>query len=79
MKQLIGDIAVELGVLKPMQVNRLVEIQKSSSSTHLFGDLAVVFGYLNPSQLEVCLRLQEYRNAQTSFTNLKSPKSGFFS
>ncbi|MBP7935892.1 MAG: hypothetical protein KA354_14700 [Phycisphaerae bacterium] len=61
-RQPIGMIAVSHGLLRPDQIDLVLDRQRSHKD-HLFGEIAVELGFLTRQQTEMLVRIQELRLA----------------
>lgn len=55
----IGMIAVSHGLLKPNQIDDILDRQRGSKAR--FGDIAVELGFLTREQVETLVKIQEFR------------------
>ena len=51
MREKIGEFLVRIGVMKPYQVEDILQAQKNGDK-RLFGEIAIEFGYINDEVLK---------------------------
>lgn len=61
-RQPIGMIAASHGLLRPSQIDQVLDRQRSHKD-QLFGEIAVELGFLSRQQTEILVRIQELRLA----------------
>ncbi len=55
---LIGAVALRLGLLTVEQIDQILDIQENGKTWRLFGEIGVELGFLTPEQLDRLCQLQ---------------------